>query len=102
MKYLTAKINTQCNDANNFAHQIKSEVQRNAFQTEDIRKQIELLLTEYNEKLVQLVNKKEKLCYLESLAVKFKTGPEQTKQLEILRLELKSKITEIEYVLGFV
>lgn len=96
MKYLTTTIKSQCNDVNNFARTIKLEKKFNVFQIENRRKQIELLLTEYNEKQVQLVHHKEKVCHLESIAVQFKTGAEQRKQLEMYRLQVKSKIIENE------
>lgn len=96
MKYLTTEINAQCKDVNSLAHKIKLEEKFNVYQIENIQRQIELLLTEYNEKLVQLVDCKAKLCDLESQAVQFKTGSEQRKQLEIFRLEVKSKIIENE------
>lgn len=96
MKYLTTKTTAQCNDVNSFARQMKLEEKFNVLQMENIQKQIKLLLTEYNEKLVQLVNHKEKLSDLESQAVHFKTGADQRKKLEIFRLEVKSKIIENE------
>lgn len=96
MKHLTAKVNAQCNDVNDFARKINKEEKFNVLQLEKIMKRIALLLTEYNEKLVQLVNYKEELCDLECVAVQLKTGAEQRKQLELFHLEVKSKIIENE------
>ncbi len=96
MKYLTAEISAQCNEVNSFAHKIKHEEKFNVFRMDNIMTEIEQLLAEYNEKLVQLVDLKEKLYDLESQAVQIKTGKEQRKQLEMFRLEVKSKIIENE------
>lgn len=96
MKYLTTKINAQCYEVNDFAHKMKLDEKFNVFHVENVHKQIKQQLTEYNDKLVQLVSRKEKVADLESLAVQFKTGSEQWKQLEMFRLEVKSKIIENE------
>ncbi|KAJ6638284.1 hypothetical protein Bhyg_11018, partial [Pseudolycoriella hygida] len=96
MKYLTAKANDQCSDVINLGRQMKLEEKLNVFETENVREQIVQLLTEYNDKLIQLVKCKDKICDYETLAVNSKISSEQRKQVELFRLEVKSKIVEIE------
>ncbi|XP_037030009.1 uncharacterized protein LOC119069908 [Bradysia coprophila] len=96
MKHLFQQITTQCNDVNSFARKMKQDVQFNVFEMDNTTKQIELLLANYNEKLLQLVKVKARLCDLESQAVQLKSGSEQRKQLELFRLEVKRKIIENE------
>lgn len=96
MKLLTANISTKCDQVINFVGEIKLEKRFNVFEMENVRKQIELMLTEYNRKLEQLVQYKAKVCELESLAVNLKVSSEQRKILEIYRLEVKRKIIENE------
>lgn len=93
---MTKEIAAQCHEVNNFARQIRQEENFNVFHEEILTNRIEMLLTQYNEKLVQLVNSKEKLFDVESQAVQYKSGSQQRKQLEMFRLEVKSKIVEIE------
>lgn len=96
LKHLFQQITAQCDDVNNCVRKMRREDKFNVFEMDNTRKQIEQLLVNYNEKLVQLVRAKAKLCDLESQAVRLKTGSEQRKQLEMFRLEVKRKIIENE------
>lgn len=96
MKLLSTKIISNCDQIINFVRELKLERKFNIFETENVRKQIELLLTEYNQNLELLVNYKERVCELETIAVNLRASSEQRKILEVYRLEVKIKIIEIE------
>lgn len=93
MKHLFQQLTAQCTDVNNFARKLKQEDKSNVENTTEL---IEQILANYNEKLMQLMKAKAKLCHLENQAVQLKSGSEQRKQLEIFRLEIKRKILENE------
>jgi len=96
MKCLTTKLSTKCDQVISFVKEIQFEKKFNVFEIENVRNEIELLLTAYNQKLEQLVHYKEKVCELESMVVNLKASSEQRKTLEIYRLQVKTRIIENE------
>lgn len=96
MKQLLPEIAAQCNDVNSFVRKIKDEEKCNVFRRESVENEIQILLTKYNDQLVELIKLKEKLHSRELAALRLKTGTQQRTQLEMFRLEVKRKIVDIE------